>query len=175
MKRAKRIIGLLLCLILVFGAASALAGGLTITEGADALEEASQFPFLAETDELAVNVREGASTRTAKIGRLERGTQLTVIGAEIGTDGELYYRVLLADGPVGYIRGDLLRASESDKAQSVENTAALENETRLIGNVKSKKYHEPGCRSLPAEKNRIYFRSADEAEDEGYVHCQNCD
>ena len=117
MKRVKRIIGLLLCLMLILGAASALAGSLRITESADALEDASQFPFLAETDELAVNVRADTNTKSAKVGRLERGTQLTVLSAKLNASGEVWYEVELKDGTIGYIRSDLLvRSAVQDMA-----------------------------------------------------------
>lgn len=173
MKRLKCLIGLLLCLLLFVGTAAAQTGNLTITDGADLLEEAMQFPFAAETNELAVNVRAEASTKSAKVGRLERGTQLMVIGAEIGRSGDLFYRVQLDDDTVGYIRSDLLVASEIVQAQRDANPAP--KEVQLIGNKKTKKYHEPYCHTLPAEKNRVYFTSAVEAEGKGYVHCKNCD
>lgn len=47
-------------------------------------------------------------------------------------------------------------------------------ESSYIGNVNSKKFHTDACPSLPAEKNRLYFNSRDEALDEGYEPCQNC-
>lgn len=108
MKQAKRIVGLLLCMILICSAVSALAGNLTITTAEDALEETSQFPFLAETDELAVNVRKDANTKSEKVGRLERGTQLKVLSAQLNVSGEVWYEVELRDGTRGYIRSDLL-------------------------------------------------------------------
>lgn len=173
MKRMKWLVGLLLCLMLFAGTAAAQTGNLTISDGADLLEEAVQFPFVAETNELAVNVRAEASTKSAKVGRLERGTQLTVVGAEVGRNGDLFYRVQLEDGTIGYIRSDLLVASEIVQAQRDANPAP--SNVQLIGNKKTKKYHEPACHTLPAEKNRVYFTSAKEAEGKGYVHCKNCD
>jgi len=175
MKRIKLLIGLLLCLLLLWGTAAAQTGNLTSSDGADLLEETLQFPFLAETNELAVNVRAEASTKSAKVGRLERGTQMTVVGAEVDRNGDLFYRVLLEDDTVGYIRSDLLVASDIAQAQRDANPAPPLNEAQLIGNKKTKKYHEPGCHTLPAEKNRVYFTSANEAEGKGYVHCKNCD
>ena len=175
MKRAKVLLGLWLCLVLLCSAAAALAENLTITHGEDLLEETVQFPFIAETNELAVNIRAEASTKAAKVGRLERGTQLTVVGAEVAQNGDLFYRVQLEDHTIGYIRSDLIVASEIVQAQREANPAPTDNEKLIIGNRKTEKYHEPGCRSLPAEKNRVYFDSADEAEAAGYVHCKNCD
>lgn len=175
MKRAKVLMSLWLCLVLLCGAATALANELTITHGEDLLEETVQFPFIAETNELAVNIRAEASTKAAKVGRLERGTQLTVVGAEVAQNGDLFYRVRLEDNTIGYIRSDLIVASEEVEAQREAHPAPEVSEAKLIGNRKTEKYHEPGCRSLPAEKNRVYFQSAEEAEAEGYVHCKNCD
>ena len=175
MKRAKVWIGLWLCLVLLCGAMTALADNLMITEGADLLDELVQFPFAAETNELAVNIREEASTKAKKIGQLERGTQLTVVGAEVAQNGDLFYRVQLDDDTIGYIRSDLIVVSEIAQTQREANPVPAESEIQLIGNKKTQKYHEPGCRSLPAEKNRVYFGSADEAESKGYVHCKNCD
>lgn len=172
----KKRISLFLCFVVLFALASAAqASGLTVTRAEDILEEASQFPFLAETDELAVNVRAEASTQSAKVGRLDRGTQLTVIGAEIGRNGELFYNVLLEDGTEGFIRSDLLVEAEAAETQRAANPAPEASEYQLIGNKKTKKYHEPTCRTLPADQNRVYSESADEAEGKGYVHCKNCD
>lgn len=43
-----------------------------------------------------------------------------------------------------------------------------------IGNLNSHKFHLPTCKNLPAEKNRIYFSSRDEAIEAGYDPCGNC-
>lgn len=43
-----------------------------------------------------------------------------------------------------------------------------------IGNVNSKKFHLPTCSSLPAEHNRVYFDSRDEAVNAGMVPCKRC-
>lgn len=43
-----------------------------------------------------------------------------------------------------------------------------------IGNVNSKKFHLPTCRTLPKEKNRTYFATRQDAIDAGYLPCGNC-
>lgn len=43
-----------------------------------------------------------------------------------------------------------------------------------VGNVNSKKFHLPTCRTLPKEKNRTYFATRQEATDAGYSPCGNC-
>lgn len=44
-----------------------------------------------------------------------------------------------------------------------------------IGNKNSKKLHKSSCGSLPAEKNRVVFNSIQEAINQGYTACKNCD
>lgn len=48
-------------------------------------------------------------------------------------------------------------------------------EIGYIGNINSKKYHSPGCGSLPAEHNRVYFDTAQEAASAGYAPCGSCE
>jgi hypothetical protein len=57
-------------------------------------------------------------------------------------------------------------------AQSSETLAA----GAIIGNKNSKKYHLPGCPGYTQtlEKNRVYFKSAEEAEAAGYTKAGNC-
>lgn len=43
-----------------------------------------------------------------------------------------------------------------------------------IGNKNTKKIHLASCRSLPAEKNRVYFNSVSDAVKQGYTACKNC-
>lgn len=43
-----------------------------------------------------------------------------------------------------------------------------------IGNKNSKKFHLPSCKNLPAEKNRVFFGSRQEAVDAGFDPCGNC-
>jgi len=47
-------------------------------------------------------------------------------------------------------------------------------EAKYIGNVNSKKYHEPSCSGLPQEENRSYFMTKEAAEKAGYDPCGNC-
>lgn len=177
----KRILCLLMCLTLLFGAAvMAQASTTAVQAGADQLEEESQFPFLAETDELAVNVRSSTSTKSGKVGRLERGTLLTVLAAEINGQGEVWYRVELADGTQGYIRSDLLvKADEAaigqtQNAQSTRKTSSPSGSGQYIGNKNTRKFHRTSCHTLPKESNRVYFRSREKAVSSGYVPCKNC-
>ena len=171
----KKLLTLLLCIALCI-ACAANASALTIDDSADVLEEKAQFPFLAETDELAVNLRADASTKAAKVGRIERGFQLTVTGAKLNGAGELWYAVAFDDGTQGFIRSDLLVEAEIMAAERTSYPAPKTlSALQVIGNKNSKKYHETWCHTLPKESNRVYFDSAAEAENKGYVHCKNCD
>ena len=58
-----------------------------------------------------------------------------------------------------------------EKAQSSESAPAAGN---FIGNKRSLKFHLPTCRYLPAEKNRVYFKTREEAVNEGFVPCKVC-
>lgn len=43
-----------------------------------------------------------------------------------------------------------------------------------IGNINSLVFHSPSCKTLPKEKNRIYFDTRQEAVDYGCKPCGNC-
>ena len=47
-------------------------------------------------------------------------------------------------------------------------------EKNFIGNVNSLKFHTLTCRSLPLEKNRIYFNTRNDAIKDGYSPCGIC-
>lgn len=179
----KKALCLALMLTFMFGAALAQASGLLdlpsspdAQDHADTSQSGWQFPFLAETDELSVNVRADMSTKAGRVGKIQRGEQLTVLSAGMNGAGEIWYAVELENGTKGYIRSDLLVSAE---AMAIERAAYPTPEpsspAQLIGNRNTKKYHEPHCHTLPKEKNRVYFTSAAEAEKKGYVHCKNCD
>lgn len=69
---------------------------------------------------------------------------------------------------------------QSAKADSPVDTAkptpgsSPNQDISYIGNLNSKKFHLPCCHSLPAEKNRTYFGSREQAVDSGYSPCGNC-
>jgi|GEM_PF-2195937 len=43
-----------------------------------------------------------------------------------------------------------------------------------VGNKRSLKFHLPTCKMLPAERNRVYFETREQAIKEGYVPCKIC-
>jgi len=62
-----------------------------------------------------------------------------------------------------------LLTGQTDKASTETSTSG-----NFIGNKRSLKFHLPTCKYLPAEKNRVYFQSRDDAISEGYVPCKVC-
>lgn len=58
--------------------------------------------------------------------------------------------------------------------QAVTEPSDTAAATMYIGNTKSKIFHLPTCASLPAEHNQILFKDRQEAIDDGYRPCGNC-
>jgi beta-lactamase superfamily II metal-dependent hydrolase len=56
----------------------------------------------------------------------------------------------------------------------VNSANSASNSGGYIGNINSKKFHLPSCKSLPQPQNRVYFNSRDEALSQGYSPCGNC-
>ena len=81
------------------------------------------------------------------------------------------------------LQGDVIATSDGENISFVteRNETAQTNPTEIeategayIGNINSKKFHKPDCNSLPAEKNRVYFSSREEAVNSQYEPCGNC-
>lgn len=53
-------------------------------------------------------------------------------------------------------------------------TEAAPPEGSFVGNKRSLKFHLATCKWLPAEKNRVLFKTREEAVNEGYVACKVC-
>lgn len=65
-------------------------------------------------------------------------------------------------------------ASEVIQKNENSNPINADNTLVYIGNKNSKKFHLQSCRTLPAEKNQIPFKTREEAIDNGYNPCKNC-
>ncbi len=61
-------------------------------------------------------------------------------------------------------------------AISLRGEGDVENmdEMNYIGNVNSKKFHKKSCSTLPNKKNRVYFKTRDEAIAAKFVPCKRC-
>ena len=63
-------------------------------------------------------------------------------------------------------------AADTAAASETKDTAA---EYSYIGNRNSYKFHRPSCSYLPAEHNRVYYQTREEAVNDGMVPCKRCD
>ncbi|HHY19310.1 MAG TPA: MBL fold metallo-hydrolase, partial [Firmicutes bacterium] len=63
-------------------------------------------------------------------------------------------------------------SSVSDKKAT--QSVATQTSGNYIGNKNTKKFHKTTCSSLPAEHNRVYFNTRDEAVGIGYIPCKRC-
>ncbi len=66
------------------------------------------------------------------------------------------------------------KSTVTSKPATNKNESNPKNIVSYIGNQNSKKFHLPNCHTLPAEHNRVYFSTRDEAIQKGYNPCQNC-
>lgn len=68
-------------------------------------------------------------------------------------------------------------SSSSVASSSSASTAAAASQSKTgsyIGNRNSYKFHHSSCSTLPAESNRVYFSTRDEAINAGMVPCKRC-
>ena len=83
------------------------------------------------------------------------------------------------------LQGTIICTSDGERVtfQTEKNENAQTNPTippdsqeavEYIGNKNSKKFHLPTCPNLPAEKNRVFFDSRQQAVDAGFDPCGNC-
>lgn len=77
----------------------------------------------------------------------------------------------LAAGPGG---GSGVSGASSSAESASSDSASSSDEGSYIGNANSKKFHRPSCFTLPAEHNRVYFGSRDEAVAAGMAPCKRC-
>ncbi len=63
---------------------------------------------------------------------------------------------------------------KTESAVQKKDEPSQTDQIMYIGNLSSKKYHLPTCRSLPAEKNTVYFYSLEEAINSGFSPCGTC-
>lgn len=131
--------------------------------------------FEAKTTTGSVNVRSTPTTKGKRVEKLSKGAVVTVIGQETNDAGELWYRVVLANGEEGYIRVDLLSVGTAVAAAATPAPDEGGKDTRYVGNKGSKVFHRPGCEHLPKGKNAVYFSSRSYAIAKGYRPCEHCD
>lgn len=93
--------------------------GLTLGIYAPVTALHERYPAYAYTERSAsvnattLNVRSDAGTGYNSVGKLSRGTVVTVIGEKTGTDGKLWYQIRSSGGVTGYVLGSYLTISAS--------------------------------------------------------------
>lgn len=71
-----------------------------------------------------------------------------------------------------------LKAEAATAAAAGKTTEASSDQTgqyTYIGNKNSYKFHRKSCSTLPAESNRVYYATREEAINDGMVPCKRCD
>ncbi len=59
-------------------------------------------------------------------------------------------------------------------AKDAAEKPAADPKPGYIGHIINRKFHLPDCLTLPAEKNRAYFTTREEALEQGFEPCTNC-
>lgn len=97
-------------------------------------------------------------------------SRLNDVGAEVFRTDKLGTIVAISDGENITFNQEGIKSSQDyqdSKAQDTFNSA-------YIGNINSKKIHLERCKSLPDEKNRVYFNAKEEAINKGFSPCSQC-
>jgi len=104
--------------------------------------------------------------------------KLTKAGIEIYRTDQQGNIVMTSDG--NNIEINTVKSyKEVDENLNVQSGTGLNDQdngdnTYYIGNKNSNKLHRPYCKYLPAEHNRVYFKTWEEAIEAGYVPCKAC-
>lgn len=99
-------------------------------------------------------------------------SDLKKIGAKVYMTSTSGTVVITTDGNALSMK--TARTADSAAVVAVPTTPGASGSKDYIGNLNSHVFHLPSCSSLPAEKNRIYFKSRNEAVSQGYRPCGRC-
>lgn len=157
-------------------------------------EEFSEKEMLASEEKLKADVlkvgHHGSASSTCPGFFKAVAPQYAVIMCGVDNDYGHPHREILAaleaSGVKVYrtdLHGTIIMKSDGHDI-NIETTASNNNtskptpeqkqESIYIGNKNSLKLHCSDCKSLPYEKNRVYFKNRDEAIDKGYLPCSQC-
>jgi hypothetical protein len=113
----------------------------------------------------AVQIAKSANDLLTKAGSSEATTQTetrsSVLTLAANSVADCWWTLLSAEKP-------------KTAADASGDASASPTEGNFIGNTRSLKFHKPDCKYLPAEKNRVYFQTRDEAISQGFVPCKVC-
>jgi competence protein ComEC len=79
-----------------------------------------------------------------------------------------------SDGESVSVRVEKHADIQTDPALQAGERRTADEASAYIGNLRSRKFHLPSCRSLPAEDNRIWFATREGALHAGYNPCSLC-
>jgi competence protein ComEC len=104
---------------------------------------------------------------------------LKAAGVKIYGTGDNGTVIVSTDGKTILVKtlgssGQVASGNEKSYSESGQQKSNGGGEGGYIGNRNSHIFHRPSCHSLPAEKNRIYFKTREEAVAAGYRPCKRC-
>jgi hypothetical protein len=67
-----------------------------------------------------------------------------------------------------------IRTSKPNRAATESSKIEAKDEGMFVGSTGSNKYHMPDCRFVAKIKNKLYFKSAEDARKNGKVPCKTC-
>jgi hypothetical protein len=67
-----------------------------------------------------------------------------------------------------------IRTAKPNRAAVERSKIEAKDDGMFVGSTGSNKYHMPDCRSVAKIKNKIYFKSAEDARKNGKVPCKTC-
>lgn len=134
-------------------------------------DTSSSYPFLRAVDPelVVISVGEDNSYGHPDEDVLSRFRDLGATVCRTDLQGEI---VLTSDGET--VSCETERQAAVTNPTEYDGSGQNSGDVTYIGNRDSKKFHLPTCANLPAEQNRVAFRSYDEAVDAGYSPCGNC-
>ena len=101
-------------------------------------------------------------------------SRLRDVGAAVYRTDELGAILCLSDGVNIAFSNSTASAMPEAEQNRTDVAPSVEEDGAYVGNINSKKFHEPDCGSLPEEQNSVYFATRDEAVSQGYEPCGRC-
>jgi uncharacterized protein YgiM (DUF1202 family) len=93
------------------------------------------FPFIAQVAKKSVNIRAGANTNFEKVGQLNQGDEIVVLGKSFD-----WYKVQLPSTAKAFIRADYLKITQNSMAEligdNVNMRAAANSDSASLGMIK---------------------------------------
>ncbi len=98
-------------------------------------------------------------------------SRLNDVGAEIFRTDKMGTIVAKSNGKeITFNQAGIKSSNNSDNDKDTNQMLDI----TYIGNLNSKKLHLDICKSLPSEKNKVYFNSREKAIKDGYEPCSQC-